>query len=53
MRGLKPGPRCRKTDSDGSSGPWVVGWADLISFEVYPVLEDAEFAEVLTAHIKQ
>ena len=32
---------------------WVMDWADLISFEVYPVLEDTEFAEVITAHFKQ
>ncbi|HEX4945189.1 MAG TPA: DUF3303 family protein [Blastocatellia bacterium] len=32
---------------------WVLDWADLLSVEVHPVLEDAEFAEVITAHFKQ
>lgn len=26
---------------------WVSQWADLLDFEVYPVLEDAQIAEVL------
>lgn len=31
---------------------WVLGWADLLSFEVTPVLDDAEVAEVLAEHFK-
>lgn len=27
---------------------WVLDWADLLSFEVIPVLDDAEVMEVLT-----
>ena len=32
---------------------WALNWADLASFEMHSVLEDAEFAEVITAHFKQ
>lgn len=32
---------------------WILNWADLLSVEVHPVLEDAEFVEAITAHFKQ
>jgi Domain of unknown function (DUF3303) len=31
---------------------WILSWADLLSFEIVPVLEDAEVAEVLAQHFK-
>lgn len=31
---------------------WVLNWADLLSFDVTPVMDDAEITEVLTEHFK-
>ena len=31
---------------------WILSWADLLSVDVVPVLEDAEFAEALAQHLK-
>jgi hypothetical protein len=31
---------------------WVLNWADVLSMEVIPVLDDAEATEVLTEHFK-
>lgn len=31
---------------------WVVGWADLVTFEILPVVDDAELSDVLTQHFK-
>ena len=41
-----------ETDDAKALYAWVVGWADLLSFEVTPVLDDAEVAEVLAEHFK-
>jgi len=31
---------------------WILSWADLLSFDAVPVLEDAEVGEVLARHFK-
>ena len=31
---------------------WILSWADLLSFDVIPVLDDAEFSEALAQHFK-
>jgi Protein of unknown function (DUF3303) len=31
---------------------WVLNWTDMVSFDVVPVLEDAEFAEAIAQHFK-
>ncbi len=41
-----------ETDDVKALYAWVLNWADLLSFEVTPVLDDAEVSEVLTAHFK-
>lgn len=28
---------------------WLIRWSDIMTYEVYPVIDDEEFADVLTA----
>ena len=36
-----------ESDDPGSTFRWTSEWADLIDFEVHPVLENAKVAEIL------
>ena len=41
-----------ETDDPTAIYRWVAGWADLIDFEVHPVIEDEQAAPILEQALK-